>query len=383
MGCYVNVLCDMRVLCWIMFVLVGVRSDGGGVSSPAPEEESGGGGVPAVFVLGDSLVDVGNNNHLKLSLAKADFPHNGIDFPSHKPTGRFTNGKNAADFLSEKVGLPTSPPYLALLSKNSSAAAFLAGVSFASGGAGIFDDTDKKYRQSIPLTSQVDDYERVYGEIVKELGSDAAKARLSKSIFFVVIGSNDIFAYFKSGRSGSRLRSSSTPQRYVDLMASTLKAQLKRMHGLGGRKFVVAGIGMIGCCPSQRLKNETGGCHEAENYLSLQYNQLLTSSLQQLKSELPDMKYTFFDTYAVLNNISQKPAAYGFNEVKAACCGLGDLKARVPCLPIASYCSDRRSHLFWDFFHPTEATARIFVENIFDGPQQYASPVNVRQLVAL
>lgn len=55
--------------------------------------------VPAVFVLGDSLVDVGNNNYLPLSLAKADFLHNGLDFPTHKPTGRFTNGKNAADFL--------------------------------------------------------------------------------------------------------------------------------------------------------------------------------------------------------------------------------------------------------------------------------------------
>lgn len=55
--------------------------------------------APALFMFGDSLVDVGNNNHLKLSLAKADFPHNGVDFPGKKPTGRFSNGKNAADFL--------------------------------------------------------------------------------------------------------------------------------------------------------------------------------------------------------------------------------------------------------------------------------------------
>lgn len=57
--------------------------------------------VPAMFVFGDSLVDVGNNNHLPASVAKADFPHNGIDFPNKKPTGRFSNGKNAADFLGE------------------------------------------------------------------------------------------------------------------------------------------------------------------------------------------------------------------------------------------------------------------------------------------
>lgn len=67
--------------------------------------------VPAVFVFGDSLVDVGNNNYLKLSLAKADFPHNGVDFPTKKPTGRFTNGKNAADFLGTHVTLTTSYNY--------------------------------------------------------------------------------------------------------------------------------------------------------------------------------------------------------------------------------------------------------------------------------
>lgn len=55
--------------------------------------------APALFVFGDSLVDVGNNNHLPFTIARANFPHNGIDFPGHKPTGRFSNGKNAADFL--------------------------------------------------------------------------------------------------------------------------------------------------------------------------------------------------------------------------------------------------------------------------------------------
>lgn len=55
--------------------------------------------VPAVYVFGDSLVDVGNNNYLTLSIAKANHRHYGIDFLNHKPTGRFSNGKNAADFI--------------------------------------------------------------------------------------------------------------------------------------------------------------------------------------------------------------------------------------------------------------------------------------------
>jgi hypothetical protein len=54
--------------------------------------------VPAIYVLGDSLADVGNNNHLP-TILRADFPHNGIDFPGRKATGRFSNGKNSVDFL--------------------------------------------------------------------------------------------------------------------------------------------------------------------------------------------------------------------------------------------------------------------------------------------
>lgn len=55
--------------------------------------------VPAMFVFGDSLGDVGNNNHLPFSILKANFPHNGIDYPGRKPTGRFSNGKNTVDFI--------------------------------------------------------------------------------------------------------------------------------------------------------------------------------------------------------------------------------------------------------------------------------------------
>lgn len=55
--------------------------------------------VPAIFILGDSTADVGTNNFLPGSNARANFPHNGIDFPQSVPTGRFSNGLNNADFL--------------------------------------------------------------------------------------------------------------------------------------------------------------------------------------------------------------------------------------------------------------------------------------------
>ncbi|KAM4092399.1 hypothetical protein ACB094_06G036000 [Castanea mollissima] len=259
--------------------------------------------VPGIYVFGDSLVDVGNNNYLKLSLAKADLPHYGIDFPNHKASGRFTNGMNAADFLAEKVGLPTSPPYFSLVddSNNNNNVSFLKGVSFASGGARILDGTDP----------------------------------------------------------------------YV------------RLYNFGARKFVIVGIGTIGCCPARRRETENEECRGEINFWSVKYNKGLISMLQELKFDLKDIHYSFFDTYKVLLDFIQRPATYGFVEVKAACCGLGTLNAEIFCLPIAAYCSNRRDYIFFDRVHPTEAAHRIFVDLIFDGSLQYTFPMNVKQLVAI
>lgn len=56
--------------------------------------------VPALYVFGDSTADVGSNNYLPGSaVPRANFPHNGIDFPTSRATGRFSNGYNGIDFL--------------------------------------------------------------------------------------------------------------------------------------------------------------------------------------------------------------------------------------------------------------------------------------------
>ncbi|KAK1261370.1 GDSL esterase/lipase [Acorus gramineus] len=52
--------------------------------------------VPAIFIFGDSTADVGNNDYLP-TMAKANFPYYGIDFPNGTATGRFSNGFNSAD----------------------------------------------------------------------------------------------------------------------------------------------------------------------------------------------------------------------------------------------------------------------------------------------
>ncbi|KAG9439821.1 hypothetical protein H6P81_019986 [Aristolochia fimbriata] len=335
--------------------------------------------VPAIYVFGDSLIDVGNNNHLKLSTLKANYPHNGVDFPGKKATGRFSNGKNAADFLAEMVGLPTSPPYLSLTSAPNKSNAFVTGVSFASGGAGILDGSDNPFGETIAFNKQIQYYSQVYGELVKELGAQQAQKHLATSLSVIIIGSNDFLGYFKQD---SSVRSKYTPQQYLDLLLSNLKNQLKKIYNLGARKLLFAGVGAIGCCPAQRLQNKTRGCNEETNYWSVKYNEGVKTLLSEMKSELKDMAYSFFDTFRALRDFIQNPTAYGFAEVEAACCGLGELRAKLPCLPIAKYCSNRKDHVFWDLYHPTEMASQIFTKLMFDGSPQFVEPINVEQLIA-
>lgn len=53
--------------------------------------------APALYVLGDSLLDSGNNNYLQ-TIIKANYSPYGEDFVN-KCTGRFSNGKTVADFI--------------------------------------------------------------------------------------------------------------------------------------------------------------------------------------------------------------------------------------------------------------------------------------------
>ncbi|KAM0043531.1 putative triacylglycerol lipase [Helianthus debilis subsp. tardiflorus] len=106
-----------------------------GVSGTAPNVNQ----PRSFFVFGDSLVDNGNNNFL-VTFARADMPPYGIDTPSHRPSGRFSNGLNIPDIISlcEHLG---SEPVLPYLSPDMTNEKLLKGANFASAGIGILNDT--------------------------------------------------------------------------------------------------------------------------------------------------------------------------------------------------------------------------------------------------
>ncbi|CAN6298682.1 unnamed protein product [Urochloa humidicola] len=318
-----------------------------------------GGPALALYVLGDSQADVGNNNNLVLSPLRANFPRNGIDYPGQQATGRFSNGHNFVDFLAGSLGLASPPAYHSISNATAGRlSTFLNGVNFASGGAGVLDLTNKG--QCFSFHHQIErDYLDVYSQLVQQLGEPQAMVHLAKSIFTVAIGGNDIIIRALPPSATVDLPAAELqvlpPQPFIELMAKTLQRQLQRLYELGMRRLFFVGAAPIGCVPLMREVNLlTKECHPGANDMSAHYNAAVASILHNLSTRRPDFRYSFFDTHTALMQFINEPQANGYAEVRAACCGLGENKAMYRCGRVSHVCPDRRDHVFWDLVHPTD-----------------------------
>ncbi|ERM96599.1 GDSL esterase/lipase At5g55050 [Amborella trichopoda] len=332
--------------------------------------------VPAVFIFGDSTADVGNNNYLR-SKAKANFPHNGIDFPGKKATGRFSNGYNSADFIAMHVGLKSSPPPILSLSKGNFDKQILKGVNFASGGSGIFDTTGKKLHQVLPLKTQLRHFSAVYKSLTQRLGKVRAEEMLAKSLFVVSVGSNDLFDNFNPFIP----KTSAEQDEFIANLTATYKGHLKALYGMGARKFGIISAPPIGCCPQMRTLSPSGSCLEELNDMARKFFSASEILLRNLTLEQKCMKYSIANTFEMVENFFLNHTQFGFTELEKACCGKGRFNGESACTPDADYCPNRNKYLFWDLYHPTQAASKLAAKTIYYGSQKFVTPINFMQLV--
>lgn len=331
--------------------------------------------VPAVYVFGDSTADVGNNNYLPGSDAKANFPHYGIDFPHARPTGRFSNGYNGIDFLAGHMGFRRSPPpYLSLANKTShQILKGLRGVNFASGGSGVLDSTGT----TITMTQQINYFAAIKSRIAERLNAEATNNVLSKSIFLISDGGNDVFAFFKQNNAPNDTQK----KQFYNAIVSNYENHIRVLYNLGARKFGIIDVPPIGCCPVSRILHPLGLCVDVLNDLAVGVNGAVKVMLSNLSSTLKGFKYSLGSSNAVVSNLIADPKAAGLTEVQSACCGGGKLNAVSGCSPKSTYCEDRKVYLFWDRIHSTQEASNMAALAIYSGPLQYASPINFKQLV--
>ncbi|KAJ6796448.1 GDSL esterase/lipase [Iris pallida] len=315
--------------------------------------------LPVTFVFGDSLTDVGNNNHFQYSLAKSNFPWYGVDYKNGQPTGRFSNGRTIGDIISAKLGISSPPPYLSLSMKDD---AILEGVNYASGGAGILNETGVYFIEKLSFDDQITCFEKTKAAITTKIGKNASEKLCNEALYFIGLGSNDyVNNYLQPFLADAEEYSHDD---FLDLLISTLDGQLRRLYGLGARKVVFHGLGPLGCIPSQRVKSKSGRCLERVNQWVLQFNSRVQKLLVSLNSKLPSAQLSFADSYPIVLDLIVNPKAYGFKISNTSCCNV-DTSVGGLCLPNSKLCKNREDYVFWDAFHPTDAANAVIADRLF------------------
>ncbi|KAF7836449.1 GDSL esterase/lipase [Senna tora] len=336
--------------------------------------------VPCFFIFGDSLVDNGNNNGI-LTLARANYRPYGIDFPLG-PTGRFTNGRTYVDALAQLLGFPTYiPPH-----SRARGPQLLRGANYASGAAGIRDETGSNLGAHTSMNEQVANF----GSTVQELrrffrgDNESLNSYLSKCIYFSGMGSND---YLNNYFMPEFYTSSSdyTARAFANVLLQDYARQLTQLYSLGARKVIVTAVGQIGCIPYQlaRFNSNRSRCNEKINTAISFFNTGLRRLVESFNSGLlPGSKFVFLDFYQSSHDLSLNGTSFGFEVIDKGCCGVGRNNGQITCLPLQQPCQDRGKYLFWDAFHPTEV-ANILLAKLSYTSQSYTYPINIQQLSLL
>ncbi|KAJ3682597.1 hypothetical protein LUZ60_015170 [Juncus effusus] len=286
-----------------------------------------------------------------------------MDFIGKNATGRFSNGKLTPDIIASKLGLKEyMPPYLGTkLTTND----LLTGVIFASAGTG-FDIVTSTIVNVIPMKKQLDMFQEYKNKLIALVGEKKAGDIISKALFIVCAGGNDVNQYFLNPVTITLM----ARQGYSEKLKNMASKYIKDLYNLGARSFVVVGIPPLGCVPFHRTV--AGGLHrdcaDDRNEIALDYNTKMNDEIERLKAqnELPGSKIGFVDVYPQLMELIEHPEKYGFKEVTRGCCGTGLMETAMMCNSLCVTCKNASEYVFWDSYHPTERASTILVDSTFN-----------------
>ncbi|KAB5557105.1 hypothetical protein DKX38_008014 [Salix brachista] len=382
--------------------------------------------VPCYFIFGDSLADNGNNNKLHVrvyTLAKVDYAPYGVDF-RNGPTGRFCNGLTIVDIIAEILGFHNYiPPFATAREAN-----MLYGLNYASGSAGIHDETGQElvlmivtsspaapspseprvpahmslhplladsltkgvtkpqfllFRsklnvECISLNMQLQNHHKTVQNLIGMLGNESALTYLNKFLYSVGMGNNDYLnnyfmpQFFPTSQEY-------TLEKYTQLLIEQYSQQLRSLYESGARKLVVFGLGKIGCVPGAIATYGTNGsaCVELLNDASRLFNSKLLPAIDQLNDDLPDAKIIYIKSY----RIGEDSTVLDLKVNNTACC---PSSAIGQCIPDQIPCQNRTQYMFWDSFHPTEIFNIFYAERSYSAlDPSYAYPYDIHHLISL
>lgn len=336
-------------------------------------------GARAFFVFGDSLVDNGNNNYL-LTSARADSPPYGVDYPTHRPTGRFSNGFNIPDLISQALGAEATLPYL---DPELTGDKLLVGANFASAGIGILNDTGIQFANIIRISRQLQNFQQYQARVSALIGEEQTERLVNGALVLITLGGNDyVNNYFLTPVSARRLQYNL--QDFSVYIISEYRKILMRLYELGGRRVLVTGSGPLGCVPSSlATRSINGECAEEPQRASAIFNPLLVQMIQGLNQQLGSDIFVAANAVEMQNDFIRNPQAFGFVTSKIACCGQGPYNGIGLCTVASNLCPNRDLYVFWDPFHPSERANKIIVQTILTGSDKYMMPMNLSTIMAM
>ncbi|KAF5191947.1 GDSL esterase/lipase [Thalictrum thalictroides] len=262
----------------------------------------------AFFVFGDSLVDNGNNDYL-LTTARADAYPYGIDYPTHRPTGRFSNGFNIPDLISQSIGEEATLPYL---SPELRGQKLFVGANFASAGIGILNDTGIQFLNIIRITQQLQYFQQYQQRVGALIGSEQATRLVNQALVLITLGGNDFVNNYYLVPFSARSRQYSLPD-YVRFIISEYKKILLRLYDLGARRVLVTGTGPLGCVPAILAQRSTnGGCSVELSRAADLFNPQLVEIINQINTQVGSNVFIAANTNQMHLNFINSPQSYGF-----------------------------------------------------------------------
>ncbi|MBA0783219.1 hypothetical protein Gotri_000973 [Gossypium trilobum] len=333
----------------------------------------------AFFIFGDSLVDSGNNNYLETT-ARADSPPYGIDYPTGRPTGRFSNGLNIPDLIGKQIGLSESPlPYL---SPDFNGKKLLLGANFASAGVGILNDTGVQFVNILRMYRQLELFEEYKRRLSGLVGTRQANRVVNQALVLITVGGNDFVNNYYLVPFSARSRQYSLPD-YVRFLISEYRKLLMKLYKAGARRVLVTGTGPLGCVPAElAMRGNNGGCSQELQRAASLYNPQLVQMINGLNDKIGRDVFISANTQKMHNDFVSDPQAFGFTTSEIACCGQGPYNGLGLCTQLSNLCPNRDLYAFWDPFHPSEKANKLIVEQIMTGSNEYMNPTNLSTIIA-
>ncbi|KAM7512520.1 hypothetical protein LguiB_011395 [Lonicera macranthoides] len=333
----------------------------------------------AFFVFGDSLVDNGNNNYLATT-ARADAYPYGIDYPTHRATGRFSNGLNIPDLISQSIGAEPTLPYLSPQLRGQN---LLVGANFASAGIGILNDTGVQFVNIIRIPMQLAYFQQYQQRVSGLIGAEQTQRLINEALVLITLGGNDFVNNYYLVPFSARSRQYALPD-YVPYLISEYRKILLRLYELGARRVLVTGTGPLGCVPAELAqRSRNGECAVELQRAAGLFNPQLTQLINELNAELGDHVFIAANTDQMHIDFITNPQAYGFVTSKVACCGQGAYNGIGLCTALSNLCPNRDIYAFWDPFHPSERANKIIVQQILTGSSEYMHPMNLSTIMAV